>query len=85
MTQPSSNAILERRHFLDDYNQSQNVKIEIQSTKTKWYETVLKTVLENLLTHQHRAVEVSLKKGASIWLTTIPLVGEVIPKTFFGI
>ena len=85
VTQPSLKAILEKRHALDDYNQNQNVKKEIRSTKTKRYETIFKNVLENFPIHQHRAMEVSLEKGASIWLTSIPLVDEgyVISKNIF--
>jgi len=85
VTEATSNAILERRHFLEDYNQSHNIKVEIRSEKNQRNETKQKIVFDNLPIIQRRAVEISLEKGASIWLTTLPLVDEgyAIPKNIF--
>ena len=85
VTQSLSNAILQRKDSLNDYNQSRSVKREIRSEKSKRHEAKRKTIIERLPIHQRRAVEISSEKGASIWLTTIPLIeeGYNIPKNVF--
>ena len=85
VTQNLSNAIQQRKYFLDDYNESQGIKKEIRSTKSKQYETKRKTILDQLPINQRKAVEINSEKGASIWLTTLPLIDEgyTIPKNVF--
>ena len=74
-TSKLTTAIKEQREELpDEFERSvQDDKQEVKMLRSSFYEEQLKDLKEKASEESLRAIEVSLEKGASSWLTTLPL------------